>query len=234
MAELMPPSSSRDVALAAAALAKQHELLSEDECIVCLDAPRGPRFDCGHCVCCSTCAQQLKRCPMCREKITMLSLNDDTFFSDDECEGEAPDRAAQLLQACNQQSHACFQTSLHTCRTCWPITLSFLFFLVWLVVALPTICPSASPLPCDENRTNLTVDQLLVSDLLHVAAGSISNVRQQLLLWVLVVISALLVWWSMCDVCLLGGDGEDPRPISRDPARQFQQERARRNWNRRG
>lgn len=45
------------------------------ECIICLDAPRATRFDCGHACCCIDCAGVLlaradPRCPTCREPVT--------------------------------------------------------------------------------------------------------------------------------------------------------------------
>ena len=40
------------------------------ECVCCMDEPRSVRFECGHCVCCKTCAdhlvQQRSCCPACR------------------------------------------------------------------------------------------------------------------------------------------------------------------------
>merc|ERR1712086_491625 len=54
------------------------------ECMVCHDAPRSVRFDCGHAVCCQACATKLEQaaerraltgnggyCPLCRSQFQL-------------------------------------------------------------------------------------------------------------------------------------------------------------------
>ena len=58
-------------------------------CVVCLSCPRSVRFQCGHCITCRACADGLKVCPFCRQRILAIlnlpegNLGDrDVTFSD--------------------------------------------------------------------------------------------------------------------------------------------------------
>lgn len=56
------------------------------ECVVCMDMQRSVRFACGHCVCCSPCADRWQRvgggCPVCRAKVRIVQrrLEGGQFF----------------------------------------------------------------------------------------------------------------------------------------------------------
>lgn len=56
-------------------------VLNPLECIVCRDAIREIRLECGHYATCRACSVQLKSCPICRQNITENIDNFQTFLS---------------------------------------------------------------------------------------------------------------------------------------------------------
>ena len=45
-----------------------------DPCCVCMQTPGNVQLSCGHTELCITCALQLKKCPLCRQRIAQISL----------------------------------------------------------------------------------------------------------------------------------------------------------------
>jgi len=39
-------------------------------CVLCIDRDKNIKFNCGHVVACSECAQKINDCPVCRQPIT--------------------------------------------------------------------------------------------------------------------------------------------------------------------
>ena len=80
-------------------------------CRVCMDADTDTAFcPCGHLVCCSSCAERLDTCPMCRSQITQMqhiflpklkmpatSVSVDTADDDEEQEEEEDEGEAVAM-----------------------------------------------------------------------------------------------------------------------------------------
>ena len=74
--------------------------MSAKECMICMCAPRGVRFACGHCVCCEACTDDLiatenqrvpqNKCPTCRARVVVAGRGSNLAFEATFVEQSAP------------------------------------------------------------------------------------------------------------------------------------------------